>query len=57
MEDGPMAPSVVGGMVWVAGEFPSCMVVGVMWVVSALHPLCGRGDNVCGGATAPMCYH
>ena len=54
MVDGPMPPSVVGGMVWVAGEFPPCMAVGEIWVVSAL-PTCVAGGTVCVEGPLPPC--
>ena len=49
-----MAPSVVGGMVWVAGEFPPCMAVGEMWVVGALPP-CVAGGTMCVEGPLPPC--
>ena len=54
MVDGPMLLSVVGGMVWVVGEFPPCMVVGAMWVVGALPP-CVAGGAMCVEGPLPLC--
>ena len=54
MADGPMSPSVVGGMVWVVGAFPPCMVVGAMWVISALPP-CVVGGIMCAEGPLPPC--
>ena len=54
MTDGPMPPSVMGGMVWVAGEFPPCMEVGEMWMVSALPP-CVEGGTMCVEGPLPPC--
>ena len=54
MVDGPMLPSVVGGMVWVYGAFSPCMVVGAMWVVGALPP-CVVGGTMCVEEPLPPC--
>ena len=53
MADGPMPPSVVGGMVWVAGAFPLCMAVGAMWVVGALPAYVAGGTMCVEGCCAP----
>ena len=54
MADGLMPPSVVGGMVWVVGEFPPCMAVEAMWVVGALPP-CVAGGTMCVEGPLPLC--
>ena len=54
MVDGPIPPSVVGGMVWVAGALPPCMAIGAMWVVGALPP-CVAGGTMCVEGPLPPC--
>ena len=54
MADGPMPPSVVGGMVWIEREFPPCMAVGVMWVISVLPPYVA-GGTMCVEGPLPPC--
>ena len=54
MVDGPIPPSVVGGMVWVAGALPPYMVVGAMGVVGALPP-CVEGGTMCVEGPLPTC--
>ena len=44
--DGPMPPSVFGGMVWVSGELTPCITVWVMKVDGALPP-CVAGGALC----------
>ena len=54
MVDGPMPPSVMGGMVWVAGALTPCMAVGEMWVVGALPPYVA-GGTMCVEGSLPPC--
>ena len=54
MADGPMPPSVVGGMLWIVGALPPCMAVGEMWVVGALPPYVA-GGTMCVEGPLPLC--